>query len=148
MKWWTCAFMLAPSIYTWPPLSWIILHISSIPSSYTPWVEGYVTCDLYHGQTTDNIAKYSNFTFLHLIDWKLSLTQDYVYHKSCKVVPVILSCLPQLFNIDISLGISSNSDNFHSTHCSTGRICPMGWNRNDAHIAVMVPSWLQWSFGG
>ena len=39
----TCAFMLAPSMYTWPPLSWIILQISSIPSSYTPWVEGYVT---------------------------------------------------------------------------------------------------------
>lgn len=52
----TCAFMLAPSMYTWPPLSWIILQISSIPSSYTPWVEGYVTWNLNYGQTSVDVT--------------------------------------------------------------------------------------------
>ena len=35
--------MLAPSIYTWPPLSWIDFVISCIEDSKTPWVDGYVT---------------------------------------------------------------------------------------------------------
>ena len=39
----TWAFMLAPSMYTWPPLSWMTLQMRSTPSSYTPNVEGYVT---------------------------------------------------------------------------------------------------------
>mmetsp|Transcript_16055 Transcript_16055/g.54722 ORF Transcript_16055/g.54722 Transcript_16055/m.54722 type:complete len:229 (+) Transcript_16055:694-1380(+) len=39
----TWAFMLAPSMYTWPPFVWMMLQISSMPSSYTPWVDGYVT---------------------------------------------------------------------------------------------------------
>ena len=36
----TMAFMLAPSMYTWPPLSWMIAQISPIASSNTPWVDG------------------------------------------------------------------------------------------------------------
>ncbi|MNT40122.1 hypothetical protein D3C72_1764160 [compost metagenome] len=36
----TCAFMLAPSMYTWPPLAWIRAQISLMPSSNTPWVDG------------------------------------------------------------------------------------------------------------
>lgn len=32
----TCAFMLAPSMYTWPPFLWMMRQISSTPSSYTP----------------------------------------------------------------------------------------------------------------
>mmetsp|Transcript_15918 Transcript_15918/g.38751 ORF Transcript_15918/g.38751 Transcript_15918/m.38751 type:complete len:244 (+) Transcript_15918:1125-1856(+) len=39
----TCAFMLAPSMYTWPPWRWMVSHTSLMPSSYTPCVEGYVT---------------------------------------------------------------------------------------------------------
>ncbi|MOA39246.1 hypothetical protein D3C78_1610090 [compost metagenome] len=36
----TMAFMLAPSMYTWPPLSWVIAQISRMRSSNTPWVDG------------------------------------------------------------------------------------------------------------
>ncbi len=36
----TCAFMLAPSMYTCPPWLWMMRQISSTPSSYTPCVEG------------------------------------------------------------------------------------------------------------
>mmetsp|Transcript_17459 Transcript_17459/g.66039 ORF Transcript_17459/g.66039 Transcript_17459/m.66039 type:complete len:206 (-) Transcript_17459:539-1156(-) len=39
----TCAFMFAPSMYTWPPRSWMASHMSMIPPSNTPNVEGYVT---------------------------------------------------------------------------------------------------------
>mmetsp|Transcript_27393 Transcript_27393/g.68599 ORF Transcript_27393/g.68599 Transcript_27393/m.68599 type:complete len:244 (+) Transcript_27393:1109-1840(+) len=39
----TCAFMLAPSMYTWPPCWWISSHTPLMPSSYTPCVDGYVT---------------------------------------------------------------------------------------------------------
>mmetsp|Transcript_91931 Transcript_91931/g.281297 ORF Transcript_91931/g.281297 Transcript_91931/m.281297 type:complete len:239 (-) Transcript_91931:1870-2586(-) len=38
-----CAFMLAPSMYTWPPLSWTAWHISWILSSKKARVDGYVT---------------------------------------------------------------------------------------------------------
>src|SRR5699024_5750353 len=34
------ALRLAPSTYTWPPPSWMILEISSMPCSYTPCVDG------------------------------------------------------------------------------------------------------------
>ena len=36
----TCAFMLAPSMYTWPPCSCTISQISRIASSNTPCVDG------------------------------------------------------------------------------------------------------------
>src|SRR5690606_33485534 len=36
----TSAFMLAPSVYTWPPLAWTISQISTTSSSNTPCVEG------------------------------------------------------------------------------------------------------------
>src|SRR5450830_1448776 len=39
----TSAFMLAPSMYTWPPCECTISHSSLMPSSDTPWVDGYVT---------------------------------------------------------------------------------------------------------
>mmetsp|Transcript_24991 Transcript_24991/g.73094 ORF Transcript_24991/g.73094 Transcript_24991/m.73094 type:complete len:251 (-) Transcript_24991:1773-2525(-) len=39
----TWAFMFAPSMYTWPPASCTASMTSTIPSSYTPKVEGYVT---------------------------------------------------------------------------------------------------------
>mmetsp|Transcript_10811 Transcript_10811/g.35495 ORF Transcript_10811/g.35495 Transcript_10811/m.35495 type:complete len:296 (-) Transcript_10811:1721-2608(-) len=39
----TCAFMLAPSMYTCPPCWWITSQISLMVSSYTPCVLGYVT---------------------------------------------------------------------------------------------------------
>src|SRR5690606_7395490 len=34
------AFMLAPSVYTWPPWAWTISQISTTSSSNTPWVDG------------------------------------------------------------------------------------------------------------
>ena len=49
----TWAFMLAPSMYTCPPFSWMMAQISSTPSSYTPWVLGYViisAASLQHSQ--------------------------------------------------------------------------------------------------
>src|SRR5690554_1010543 len=36
----TRAFMLAPSIYTWPPILCTAAHDSVMLSSNTPWVEG------------------------------------------------------------------------------------------------------------
>ena len=39
----TMAFIFAPSIYTWPPASWIRSQMPVMASSKTPWVEGYVT---------------------------------------------------------------------------------------------------------
>mmetsp|Transcript_20572 Transcript_20572/g.55435 ORF Transcript_20572/g.55435 Transcript_20572/m.55435 type:complete len:246 (+) Transcript_20572:1016-1753(+) len=39
----TCAFMLAPSMYTWPPFWCTMSQISWMPSSNTPCVDGYVT---------------------------------------------------------------------------------------------------------
>ena len=36
----TSAFMLAPSMYTWPPAAWMMSQISVIESSNTPCVEG------------------------------------------------------------------------------------------------------------
>ena len=36
----TWAFILAPSIYTCPPWSWIVFVILLIDDSKTPWVEG------------------------------------------------------------------------------------------------------------
>src|SRR5450759_1809075 len=39
----TIAFMFAPSMYTCPPYLWTMSQISTIDSSNTPWVEGYVT---------------------------------------------------------------------------------------------------------
>ena len=39
----TCAFMLAPSMYTWPPCWCTMRHTSLIVSSNTPCVDGYVT---------------------------------------------------------------------------------------------------------
>mmetsp|Transcript_2252 Transcript_2252/g.3947 ORF Transcript_2252/g.3947 Transcript_2252/m.3947 type:complete len:210 (-) Transcript_2252:1252-1881(-) len=39
----TCAFIFAPSMYTCPPASWTISMISTIFSSNTPKVLGYVT---------------------------------------------------------------------------------------------------------
>src|ERR1700716_3743021 len=35
----TCAFMLAPSMYTWPPCSWTMRQMRRISSSNTPCVE-------------------------------------------------------------------------------------------------------------
>src|SRR6185437_12781439 len=36
----TRAFMLAPSVYTWPPCLWMISQISTTSSSNTPCVDG------------------------------------------------------------------------------------------------------------
>src|SRR5690349_3075172 len=36
----TSAFMLAPSVYTWPPWRCTISQISTTSSSNTPWVDG------------------------------------------------------------------------------------------------------------
>ena len=36
----TCAFMFAPSMYTWPPCSWTMAQMSWMLSSNTPCVDG------------------------------------------------------------------------------------------------------------
>ena len=38
----TCAFMFAPSMYTWPPWACTVAQMSLIVGSNTPCVDGYV----------------------------------------------------------------------------------------------------------
>ena len=50
----TWAFMLAPSMYTWPPCEWTQSMMVLISSSNTPYVLGYVTMSAaYTGRTRD-----------------------------------------------------------------------------------------------
>lgn len=74
------------------------------------------------------------------------MKEAYTYHKGCQVVLVSFSGFPQLFDVNVSFSISSNSNDFHSAHGSTSWVCPVCRNRYDAHISVMIPSWLHHSF--
>lgn len=118
----------------------MILQISSMPSSYTPWVEGYVTyhhfnqTNSHHSQVLARVLILSQY---HKLQYLIS------YHESWEILFVGFRSLLQLCNVDVSLWIGTNRYDLHSTHGCTCGVGPVCRKRNDAHVTVVVSSCLQ-----
>lgn len=137
-----------PSV-TCPPFSWIILQISSIPSSYTPWVDGYVTIKAarlslfastcHTARTPHTSSSHATSSWTCTVGCSNSITTIICHSVAQSQADLGL----KIRHVDVPLGVGANSDNFHSCHDSGGRIRPMRGHRDDANIPMVVAVGLQ-----